>query len=153
MKRSQRVGQLRSFARHVRLAGPTRIVERERECVRRDHRMVITIYIKLASSRSAFYFTFKFLEGTSQSSLCNKFKCTDSILPRCAACEHGRCQHAQSIFSLSVTAFWWHGLASSIFIFAPILLCFFYSRCLSIKRAKIRSYTFRPTKKVMLRQS
>ena len=32
VKRSKGVGQLRPFARHVRLAGPTRIMEQESEC-------------------------------------------------------------------------------------------------------------------------
>ena len=39
-----------------------------------DHVIIITTYINVAPSRSDFYFTFKLLEGISQSLLCNKFK-------------------------------------------------------------------------------
>ena len=72
----------------------------------------------------------KSLGSENESNCSMTYECvrTDSILPRGAGLEHGRCK--QSIFSLSISAFWSNGLASSVFIFAPVLLRFFYCDCL-----------------------
>ena len=65
------------------------------------------------------------IENESNCSMTSECVRTDSILPRVAGLEHGRYMYKQSIFSLSISAFWSNGLASSVFIFAPILLRFF----------------------------
>ena len=62
-----------------------------------------------------------------------------SILPRGAGLKHSRCEKSISRFQFS--AFWSNGLASSVFIFAPILLRFFF--ILSVYAwAKIICYRF-----------
>ena len=77
---------------------------------------------------------------------------TDSILPPGAGLEQGRCK--QSIFSLSIFGILVDGLASSVVIFAPILLRFFI--VFAYARAKIPCYRFfnfdQAAKKVMLHQ-
>ena len=79
-------------------------------------------------------------ENESNCSMTSECVRTDSILLRGAGLEHARWK--QSIFSLSIfSAFWSNGLASSAFIFAPILLQFFFIVFI-YARAKIRCYRF-----------
>ena len=61
-------------------------------------------------------------ENESNCSMTSECVRTDSILPRGAGLEHGRCK--QSISHFQFSAFWSNGLASSVFIFVPILLRF-----------------------------
>ena len=78
-------------------------------------------------------------ENESNCSLTSECVRTDSILPRGAGLEHGR--HKQSISRFQFSAFWSNGLASSVFIFAPILLRFFFIVFVHA-RATIRCYRF-----------
>ena len=62
-------------------------------------------------------------ENESNCSMTSECVRTNLILPRGAGLEHGRCTSRFSRFQFST--FWSNGLASSVFIFAPILLRFF----------------------------
>ena len=79
-------------------------------------------------------------ENESNCSMTSECVRTDSILPRGAGLDHGRCK--QSISRFQFLTFWSNGFASSVFIFAPILLRFFFFIVFVYARTKIRCCRF-----------
>ena len=78
---------------------------------------------------------------------------TDSILPRGAGLEHGRYKTIDFL-AFQFSAFWSNGLASSVFIFAPILLQFFLlSSSMQGLKYIVTDFLISTCEKVMLRQN